>query len=148
MTATSMSPPVAHESAIAAQLARHALYVAPAILIAAGIYGGAGAVISAGIGLVIVAMNFLASARLIAWAALKSPSAVQAAVLGGFLARLVVLTALVFALAQVNFIDAVVLVLTIAVTHLGLLIWETRYVSLTLGAPGLKPGVIGRSEEE
>ena len=33
------------------------------------------------------------------------------------------------------------LVLTIAVTHIALLIWETRYVSLTLAAPGLKPGV-------
>ena len=32
------------------------------------------------------------------------------------------------------------LVLTVAVAHLGLLIWETRHVSLTLGDPGLKPG--------
>ena len=32
------------------------------------------------------------------------------------------------------------LVLTIAVTHIALLTWETRYVSLTLGYPGLKPG--------
>ena len=33
-----------------------------------------------------------------------------------------------------------VLVLTIAVVHLALLTWETRHVSLTLAAPGLKPG--------
>ncbi len=30
--------------------------------------------------------------------------------------------------------------LTVAVVHLALLTWETRHVSLTLGAPGLKPG--------
>ena len=48
---------------------------------------------------------------------------------------------IVLALEQSRFIDFPVLVLTIAVTHLGLLIWETRYVSLSLAAPGLKPGV-------
>jgi hypothetical protein len=29
--------------------------------------------------------------------------------------------------------------LTIIVTHLGLLIWETRFVSASLAFPGLKP---------
>jgi hypothetical protein len=38
-------------------------------------------------------------------------------------------------------------VLTIAVTHIALLIWETRYVSLTLAAPGLKPGVYDRESK-
>ena len=36
--------------------------------------------------------------------------------------------------------DLPALVITIAVTHLVLLAWETRYVSLSLAAPGLKPG--------
>jgi hypothetical protein len=53
----------------------------------------------------------------------------------------------VLLLNQLAFIDTVVLVLTIAVTHLALLVWETRYVSLTLAAPGLKPGV-GRPDSE
>jgi len=33
------------------------------------------------------------------------------------------------------------LALTIGVTHLGLLIWETRYVSASLAYPGLKPRI-------
>jgi hypothetical protein len=41
----------------------------------------------------------------------------------------------------VSFIDIPVLVLTLAIAHIALLAWETRYVSLTLAAPGLKPGV-------
>ena len=60
--------------------------------------------------------------------------------LGGFIVRLAVLVGIVLALEQVSFIDIPVLVLTIAVTHIALLCWETRYVSLTLAAPGLKPG--------
>ena len=43
---------------------------------------------------------------------------------------------IVLALEPVSFIDIPVLVLTIAVTHIALLFWETRYVSLTLAAPG------------
>jgi hypothetical protein len=37
------------------------------------------------------------------------------------------------------------LALTILVTHLGLLAWETRYVSATLAYPGLKPRTAVRS---
>ena len=51
-------------------------------------------------------------------------------------------------LEQLAFIDLPVLVLTIAVTHIALLIWETRYVSLTLAAPGLKPGVGEREPKD
>jgi hypothetical protein len=47
----------------------------------------------------------------------------------------------VLLLEPVEFIDIPVLVLTIAVTHIALLMWETKYVSLTLANPGLKPGV-------
>ncbi len=31
------------------------------------------------------------------------------------------------------------LAFTLVITHLGLLIWETRYVSASLAYPGLKP---------
>jgi len=31
------------------------------------------------------------------------------------------------------------LLMTILVTHVGLLMWETRYVSLSLAYPGVKP---------
>jgi hypothetical protein len=133
--------PVAHESRVAGHMVRHALIVAPVVILGCGLLRGVDGAISAAIGLVLVALNFLAAARLIAWAATKSPAIVSGAVLGGFLLRLAVLTVIVLALEQLDFIDLPVLVITIAVTHLALLLWETRYVSLTLAAPGLKPGV-------
>jgi hypothetical protein len=122
-------------------MVRHALIVAPVVILGCGLLRGVDGAISAAIGLVLVALNFLAAARLIAWSAPKGAAFVQGAVLGGFLLRLVVLTLVVLALDRLDFIDLPVLVITIAVTHLALLLWETRYVSLTLAAPGLKPGV-------
>lgn len=141
-------PPVAHESRIADHMARHALLIAPVVILACGILRGIDGAISAAIGLVLVALNFLVSARLIGWAAAKSLALLQAAVLGGFVVRLGVLTVIVLALDQLDFIDIPVLVLTIAVTHIALLIWETRYVSLTLAAPGLKPGTAERESKD
>jgi hypothetical protein len=61
------------------------------------------------------------------------------AVLGGYILRLAVLLGIVLALQHAPGIDIPALVVTIAVTHLALLTWELRFVSLTLGAPGLKP---------
>src|SRR4051795_5359116 len=100
------------------------------------------------VGLVIVAVNFLAAAAILSWAAKKGPGAIYAAILGGFIGRLAVIVGVVFALESVSFIDIPVLVLTIAVTHIALLWWETRYVSLTLAAPGLKPGVGNPPQDE
>jgi hypothetical protein len=140
--------PVAHERRIADHMARHALLVAPVVILACGVARGIDGAISAAIGLALVALNFFVSARLIGWAAAKSLTLLQAAVLGGFVVRLFALTLIVLGLEQFSFIDLPVLVLTIAITHIGLLIWETRYVSLTLAAPGLKPGVGEREPKD
>jgi hypothetical protein len=139
--------PVAYENRIAGHLVRHALLVAPVVLLVCGLLRGVDGAISAAIGLALVALNFLVSARLIAWAAEKSPGFVQGAVLGGFIVRLAILTGIVLLLEQLSFIDLPVLVLTIAITHIALLLWETRYVSLTLAAPGLKPAYERHKEQ-
>ena len=122
-------------------LARHALLVAPVVLLVTATFRGVDGALSAAIGLALVAVNFLAAAAILGWAATRGVSAIYGAILGGFLVRLAVLTGIVLALRPVSFVDIPVLVVTIAVTHLALLFWETRYVSLTLAAPGLKPGV-------
>jgi len=140
--------PVAHESRIADHMARHALIVAPLVILACGVLRGFDGAISAAIGLALVAANFAVSARLISWAAARSLALLQGAVLGGFVVRLFALTLIVLGLDQLSFIDLPVLVLTIAITHIALLIWETRYVSLTLAAPGLKPGVDAREPKD
>ncbi len=139
---------MAHESRIADHMARHALMISPVVILACGILRGVDGAISAAIALVLVALNFLVSARLIAWASERSLALLQGMVLGGFVVRLFALTLIVLGLEQLSFIDLPVLVLTIAVTHIALLIWETRYVSLTLAAPGLKPGVGGRETKD
>jgi hypothetical protein len=139
-TTHAVNPPVAYEGEVARDLVRRILLVMPLVLLVAGVFRGVDGVVSALIGLVLVALNFLASARLITWVAQRSPGAVMSVMLGGFVVRIGILFAIALALEQVSWIDVPVLVLTVAVVHISLLTWETRHVSLTLGAPGLKPG--------
>ncbi len=129
----------AHEHEIARDLIRRMLLVSPAVLLLAGVLRGPDGLVSAAIGLALVAANFFVSAHLVSATAHKSPGTVMGVVLGGYLVRLGVLFGIVLALSLVPWIDVAVLALTIAVVHLALLGWETRHVSLTLGAPGLKP---------
>ena len=130
-----------HEGLIARHIARHAAMIAPAVVLVAGLLRGPDGALSAAIGLGLCAANFLLAAQILGWAAKRGESAIYAAILGGFVLRLAVLTGIVLALRPVSFIDIPVLVLTLAIAHIVLLAWETRYVSLTLAAPGLKPGV-------
>lgn len=139
---------VNHEGLIARHMARHAVIAAPAVIaIAAALRGGEGAA-SAAIGLGLCAANFLIAARILGWAARRSAGAIYGAIFGGFVLRLAVLTGIVLALEPVAFIDIPALVLTLAIAHLALLVWETRSVSLTLAAPGLKPGIGERSKDK
>jgi len=130
---------VPYESAIARDLARRAALVAPLVVLGCGLAWGAAGAVSAAIGLILVALNFLAAAGALTWAAPQGGSVVMAAVLGGYLLRLLVLLGIVLALQQVAWLNIPVLVVTLAVTHLALLTWELRYVSFSLAAPGLKP---------
>ena len=130
-----------HEGLIARHIARNALMVAPGVVLAAGLLRGANGAASAAIGLALCAGNFLLSAQILGWSVPRGVSAIYGAILGGFVLRLAILTVIVLALKPVSFIDIPVLVITLAIAHLALLAWETRYVSLTLAAPGLKPGV-------
>lgn len=128
-----------YEGEIARDLARRAALVAPGVVLLAGLVRGVDGAVGAAVGLALVAVNFLVSARVITGAARRSSGAVMGAVLGGYVLRLVVLLGIVLALQQVPGVDIPALVVTIAVTHLALLTWELRFVSLTLGDPGLKP---------
>ena len=60
----------------------------------------------------------------------------MAAALGGFLVRMMLVTAVVVAVKDSAWIDLTALAVAILVTHLGLLFWETRYVCATLAYPG------------
>ena len=67
--------------------------------------------------------------------------------MGGYVALLVVVTALAVVLRELSIVDLPSFVVTIAVAHLGLLFWELPRIGLTLGAPGLKPRPLSKSPE-
>jgi len=131
----------AYEGQIARDLVRRVLLVAPVVLLASGVLRGLDGAASAAIGLVLVALNFLASAHLITYGARRSPGSVMGFVLGGYIVRLGLIFGIALGLdAVLPWFDVEAMLLTVAVVHLSLLTWETRHVSLTLGYPGLKPG--------
>jgi hypothetical protein len=130
-------PPV--ERQVALDMAKRGLLVAPAVVAVAWAIWGPHGGISAGVGLALAVANLLLAAILLSWAARISLVALAAAAFGGYVLRLAILTGVVFAIHGLSWVSWVPLALTLVITHLGLLIWETRYVSATLAYPGLKP---------
>ena len=65
----------AYEREVARDLVRRVLVVAPAPIAVGAIFAGVDGAISAAIGLVLVATNFLVGARIISWTAQRSPGA-------------------------------------------------------------------------
>jgi K+ transporter len=135
-----LTPPTpAVERQVATDLVRRGLLVAPVLLIVAGLAWGTDGVLSAAYGVALVLLNFALSAALLARATRLSPTAVMAAVLGGFLVRMGLIAAAVFAVDDAGWVNLAALGSTIIVTHLGLLVWEARYLSISLAFPALKP---------
>lgn len=133
----------APERDIAFDMARRSLWVFPAWVVVSGFIWGLGGALSSALGYVLVIGNLAAAASLMAWGARTSPVALMGATLGGFIARLAVLAGIVLAVSQLDFFEPVPISVTIVASHLGLLVWEIRYVSLRLAAPGLdlqRPG--------
>ncbi len=130
-------PPVEQE--VAFDMARRALPAIPVVLMVAAALRGFDGVVSAGFGLVLVVGNLLLSASLLSWTARISLGLMMGTALGGFLVRLGIIFAAVWLVRDVSWLDAWALGTTIIVTHLGLLFWEMRFVSLSLAYPGLKP---------
>lgn len=120
------------EVAIASGIARHAIPLAPAVALGGLAIGGFEGLYSALIGTAIVVANVAAAARISKWAASISPGALYGAALGGYVARLGVITGFVFLLRDV--VDVTALGLSIVVSQLTLLIWEVR--SLASHMPG------------
>lgn len=142
MTTTATSQPEAVpavERIVAADMIRRGLPVAPIMLLAAGLVWGLAGVASSAYGLGLALGNLALSAVLLAWAARRSPSMLMGAALGGFLLRLGLLTAAVALVRHRTWVEMVPLGVTILVTHLGLLWWETRHLSISLAFPALKP---------
>ncbi len=130
----------APERRVAADMVRRGLLTSPVLILVCALGWGLGGLWSALVALGLVLGNFLAGAAIIAWAARISPNVLMAGVLGGYLLRLGVITAVVLPIRHAEWFDAVPFALVLLVLHVGLLVWELRHVSASLAHPGLRPG--------
>ena len=130
-------PNVEHE--LARDMIVRALPVLPLIVAVAWVTRGGDGALSAGFGIALVLANLVLSAVLLAWAARVSPAVLMATALGGFIVRMALVGFALYAVKDRSWVDLPVLAITVLVTHLGMLFWETRYVSASLAFPALKP---------
>lgn len=130
---------VAPERDVARDMAQRAVLLAPVLLGVLGAAWGWDGFFSGGYALVLVVVNLLLGAALITWSADISPNLMYGAVLGGYFVRLGIITAAVLPVRDAGWFAVVPFAIALLVSHLGLLIWETRRVAASLAYPGLKP---------
>jgi hypothetical protein len=102
------------------------------------IWGADGAASSA-YGIAIVLVNFALAAGIIAVTARISMQLMMASIMFGYLVRLGLIFLAVYLVKDAGWISLPALGATIIFTHLGLLVWELKYVAMSLAYPGLKP---------
>lgn len=129
----------APEITVSLDILKRGAYAAPVIVAVCAVFAGLDGVFSALYGIGLVLVNFLLAAGLVAVTARISLGLMMGAVLFGYLARLGLIFLAVILVRDAGWISLTALGLTIIVTHLGLLVWEMRYVAASLAFPGLKP---------
>lgn len=129
----------APEVQVTRDMLRRGVFVAPVLIgVCAAIWGGRGAVSSAyAVALVIV--NFALSAGIVSWTSRISLGLLMGSVLFGYLIRLGIIFLAVYLVHEASWVSLPALGTGLVVTHLGLLVWEMRYVAMSLAHPGLKP---------
>jgi hypothetical protein len=127
------------EVQISRDLIRRGLIVAPAIIAVCGLIWGADGAWSAAYGIAIVLVNFALSAALIARSVRISLHWLMGATLFGYIFRLALIFLAVWVVRDASWISLPALGATIIVTHLGLLVWELKYVAISLAYPTFKP---------
>jgi ATP synthase I chain len=135
---TSLQGP-APEVSVTKDMVRRGLIVAPLVIAVCGVIWGMNGAYSAAYGILIVLVNFALAATLVAVTARISLGLMMGAVLFGYLVRLGLIFLAVLLVKDSGWISLPALGATIIVTHLGLLVWEMKYVALSLAHPGLKP---------
>ncbi|MGI9606598.1 MAG: ATP synthase subunit I [Acidimicrobiales bacterium] len=133
-------PAPAPEREIAHDMVRRAVLVGPVMLVVLGSIWGVSGALSAALALGLVIVNFLIASSLITWGARISPQMLMSTVLGGYVLRLALLTAVVLPIRHADWFSVAPFAIALIVTHLGLLVWEMRFVSATIAFPGLAPG--------
>jgi hypothetical protein len=129
----------APEVEVSTDLVKRGLIVAPVLIALCGVLWGGDGVWSSMYGIALVLANFAVAAALIAVTIRISLTLMLGAVLFGYLGRLALIFVAVYAVKDAGWISLPALGATIIATHLGLLMWELKYVALSLAYPGLKP---------
>ena len=127
------------ELQVSTDMVKRGLIVAPVIIGVCALIWGADGAWSAAFAIGLVLVNFLFSAALISTTAKISLGLMMGATLFGYLVRLGLLLLAVLLVKDAGWISRPALGTTIIVTHLGLLLWELKYVAISLAHPGLKP---------
>jgi hypothetical protein len=128
----------APEVQVSTDLVRRGIYIAPVLIAICGVIWSADGAWSSAYGIGIVLANFSLAAGSIAIAARISLGLMMATVLFGYLVRLGLIFLAVFLVRDAGWVSLPALGATIIVTHLGLLIWELKYVAISLSSSGLK----------
>ena len=133
------APGGAVELQVSSDMVKRGLIAAPVLVLVGYLIWGSDGAWSTAYAIGLVLFNFLLSALLITWSARISLVALMAATMFGYLLRLGILFVAVYAVKDTAWISLPAVGAAIIVTHLGLLVWELRYVSISLAYPGLKP---------
>ncbi len=131
------APPV--ERQLAADMIRRSLPVLPLVVLAGGLFWQVDGALSSAYGVALVLANFALAAAMLSWAGRKSVTLLMGVALFGYLLRLGLVSGAVLLVKDQEWVELLPLGLTIVITHLGLLFWETSHVSASLAFPGLKP---------
>jgi hypothetical protein len=124
---------------VALDMAKRSVFLVPIVILFGALAGGTDGVLSVGYAVAIVVVNFVLAAFMIGRAAQINFALVFGAALGGFALRLGLIFLAILAVAGQEWVRIVPMGITLIVTHLGLLVWELRYVSASMAYPGLKP---------
>jgi hypothetical protein len=140
--AFSMAAPLpgpAPEVTVSNDMVKRGLLVAPVLIGLCGLIWGANGAASGAYAIAIVLVNFALAAGIVAVTAKISLRVMMASVLFGYLVRLALIFLAVYLVKDAGWISLPALGATIIFTHLGLLVWELKYVAMSLAYPGLKP---------
>ena len=129
----------APEVEVSRDMIRRGLLVAPVLLAICGVIWGLDGVASSAYGITLVLINFALAAGAIAVTARISLALMMGAILFGYLIRLGILFIAFVLVKDESWMSRPAFGITLIVTHLGLLIWELKYVAASLAYPGLKP---------
>ena len=129
----------APEVSISRHMVRRGVFAAPVLMAVCATFAGSRGAVSCAFAIALVLANFSLAAGSIAVTARISLGLMMATALFGYLIRLALIGVAVYLVRDASWGSIPSLGGTIIVTHLGLLMWEMKYIAASLAFPGLKP---------